>query len=42
MWWTRSGSDSCCQGVYEELLEIYQQVGTARAKYILDTLAFGF
>jgi hypothetical protein len=42
MWWTRSGSDSCCQGAYEELLEIYQQVGTARAKYILDTLAFGF
>ncbi|GBC94377.1 hypothetical protein HRbin16_00158 [bacterium HR16] len=30
------------EGVYEELLEIYQQVGQARAKYILDTLAFGF
>ncbi|MGC8785066.1 MAG: TdeIII family type II restriction endonuclease [Armatimonadota bacterium] len=30
------------QGVYEELLEIYQEVGQARAKYILDTLAFGF
>lgn len=30
------------KGVYEELLEIYQQVGQARAQYILDTLAFGF
>jgi hypothetical protein len=30
------------KGVYEELLEIYQQVGEARANYILDSLAFGF
>ncbi len=36
--WSMVGTE----GVYEELLEIYQQVGEARAKYILDTLAFGF
>lgn len=30
------------EGVYEELLEIYQQVGEARTKYVLDALAFGF
>ncbi|MDW8290695.1 MAG: TdeIII family type II restriction endonuclease, partial [Armatimonadota bacterium] len=35
--WSRAGAP----GVYEELLEIYQQVGQAQARYILDTLAFG-
>ena len=29
-------------GTYEELLEIYQEVGREKTKYILDTLAFGF
>ncbi|MGB3694632.1 MAG: TdeIII family type II restriction endonuclease [Spirulinaceae cyanobacterium] len=27
---------------YEELLEIYQQVGREKSKYIIDTLACGF
>jgi hypothetical protein len=30
------------QGVYEELLEIYQEVGREKTKYILDALAYGF
>ena len=29
-------------GTYQELLEIYQYVGKVKAKYILDSLAFGF
>lgn len=29
-------------GVYEELLEIYQEVGHDKSKYMLDALAFGF
>lgn len=28
--------------VYEELLEIYQEVGHDKSKYMLDALAFGF
>ena len=27
---------------YEELLEIYLEVGREKSKYMLDTLAFGF
>lgn len=29
-------------GTYEELLEIYQEVGREKAKFMLDSLAFGF
>lgn len=36
--WTIVGGPSA----YHELLEIYQEVGQAKIKYILDTLAFGF
>jgi hypothetical protein len=27
---------------YEELLEIYQEVGREKGKYMIDALAFGF
>jgi len=27
---------------YEELLEIYQEVGKEKSKYMIDALAFGF
>jgi hypothetical protein len=29
-------------GTYHELLEIYQSVGKAKSKYMIDALAFGF
>jgi hypothetical protein len=30
------------EGAYEELLEIYREVGRAKSKYMIDALAFGF
>lgn len=36
--WNIVGGATC----YEELLEIYQYVGTVKGKYIIDSLAFGF
>ena len=35
--WNIIGGETC----YEELLEIYQYVGTVKGKYIVDSLAFG-
>lgn len=36
--WTLVGGDTA----FEELLEIYQEVGRDKTKYMLDSLAFGF
>jgi len=36
--WTLIGGE----GTYEELLAIYREVGQAKRKYMIDTLAFGF
>lgn len=35
--WSIIGGETC----YEELLELYQYVGTVKGKYIVDSLAFG-
>lgn len=36
--WTLVGG----KGTYEELLEIYQEVGREKGKAMIDALAFGF
>ena len=36
--WTLIGGE----GTYEELLEIYQEVGREKGKAMIDALAFGF